>query len=48
VILGAAPAGIVYTPASNIGRVLRIIQADKAVPLYEDTPTAIRAVTGGG
>ena len=47
VILGAAPAGVVYTPASNVGRVLRIIQADKAVALYEDAPTAIRAVTGG-
>jgi anti-anti-sigma regulatory factor len=38
-------AAIVCASSSNVGRVLGIIQADEAVPLYEDASSAIQAAT---
>jgi anti-anti-sigma regulatory factor len=45
VLLSAAPAAIVCASSSNVGRVLGIIQADEAVPVYEDASSAIQAAT---
>ena len=41
---GGKPAALVRAPASNVGRVLDIVDAKKAIPLYDDLPEATRAL----
>ena len=41
---GGKPAALVRAPASNVGRVLDIVDAQKAIPLYDDLPAATRAL----
>ena len=38
---GRRPDAIVRERGSNVGRVLDIVKADKAIPLYDDVATAV-------
>jgi anti-anti-sigma factor len=35
------PSAIVRAPASNVGRVLEIVEAQRAIPVYEDVAEAV-------
>jgi anti-anti-sigma factor len=38
---GGRPSAIVRAPASNVGRLLDIVDVRKAIPVYDDMPEAI-------
>jgi anti-sigma B factor antagonist len=38
---GGRPSAIIRAPASNVARVLEIVEAGKAIPLYDDLAAAV-------